>query len=459
MDICRRSFVKSAAIGAAGLTVGGQFSDLIAAPEAGLAWTNGMQINPNISNAKVVCCYDETMLLSKAQAEIASDFSKQNAVVNTIRVEKNLDAMAISLSGKDNAAEAWKTILRTSKTWAQTKAAIKVNCINTQVMVRIAIVGKICQELIRLGVSASNITIFDACHGATGNSKYSPYISTATENKGIPANVKIWSAGTKTNVTVGSSQMSCTNAIIDADILVNCAINKGHSQSDKGGFTLSMKNHTGTLKFSCPTLSEMINQNKSDAIIGGTIPKQQLCIVDSIWAARTGPTDPPSDLPCRIVMGTFGPMVDYAVVKKIREASDCMNMGTSKHNQTAINQIMSGFGYTGSELQWTSVAPVSVASIGNSKDFTQPFAFLLNGNNFRVNKISFNLPANHGTLKLSITDLKGALVNEYHMSTSNTLFSWSGNTRSGSIVAPGKYIIHLMSDNFSMIEHMLVMKN
>jgi hypothetical protein len=141
--------------------------------------------------------------------------------------------------------------------------------------------------------------------------------------------------------------MKCTQVVTDSDILVNCAINKGHSQVDKGGFTLTMKNHTGTMKYGCPSLAQMIEQNKSDAIVGGTPPRQQLCIVDCLWSAVAGPFDKHSHLTNRIVMGTFGPLVDIAVAKNIREKV----MGAT-HNAAAIGTILASFGYSQSDIQW-----------------------------------------------------------------------------------------------------------
>jgi hypothetical protein len=449
MSLSRRAFVKSVSVGAAGIGFGANVNSLFAAPESGLVWTSGMKINPEIDNKKVVSCYDETMLLNKAQAEIANNFTKQNAVVNTVRVEKNLDAMAMTLTGKSTAIEAWKTIFRSSKTWAETKVAIKVNCIYTPMMPRVAIVGKICQEFNRLGVRSENITIYDACHGAVGNDKYTPYVSTATSNKGLPANVKISNGNTRQNVPVGSAQMQCTNVVLDSDILVNCAVNKGHG-SGVGAFTMTMKNHIGTMKFGCPSTEELISINKAEAIIGGAIPRQQLCIIDSLWGAVEGPFSPASHLPARITMGTFGPMVDFGVATKIRKT--IMN---ANYDQSAVSKILQGFSITASDLEWTEITGVPIAIRGNKLPASN-FKLLLKGGNFRVNKIEFKLPGTHVPMQISILDMRGASVNTLQVSQPASEFVWNGMSQQGSFVAPGKYLIHLHGKEFSIVDTLLV---
>jgi hypothetical protein len=113
-----------------------------------------------------------------------------------------------------------------------------------------------------------------------------------------------------------------------------------------------MKNHTGTMKFSCPSATEMVNQNKSATILGGAIPRQQLCIVDSIWAEKSGPVAAITHLPCRLVMGIMGPAVDIMTARNIREKL----MGAT-HNEKAISTLVSGFGYEEDEFEWNEFTP------------------------------------------------------------------------------------------------------
>jgi len=135
---------------------------------------------------------------------------------------------------------------------------------------------------------------------------------------------------------------ACTADIANGtiDILVNIANNKGHTEM--GGATLSMKNHFGTFAPNHGASPAYIfNINKSDAILGGTPVRQQLCFIDSIIANKASNTGTPEVAPCYLIMGVFGPAVDYLTVKKVREA--VMNC---THTETVINSYLTTFGYT-----------------------------------------------------------------------------------------------------------------
>ena len=346
MSINRRDFCSGSIGGGIALATGcSRFGSPVDSGQESVIWSDNFQINPAINNKKVVCCHDDRMISGDIST---GNFNDQNAAVDSSRVEANMDALARTLTGKSGTEQAWSTIFRKpeEKSWSDVKAAIKINGINTSIMPHIAIVGKVCAELVNLGVAAKNITVYDACHGARGNDKYTPYIG-----DGLPQDTVVTNGDHNGTVVVWGSTIACTTIVSGCDILVNCAVNKGHGH-DKGGFTLTMKNHTGTMMFSCPSLTEMIEENKSSLILGGTPVRQQLCIVDSLWAAVKGPGDPPSHAPNRIVMGTFGPLVDVAVARNIREA--VMN---ASHYDEAITKICSEFGYMESDIEWEEFSP------------------------------------------------------------------------------------------------------
>lgn len=448
--VSRRSFLKSAGIGTAGLTMtSSSINPVFSAQQGRLAWSEGMKINPAIDNNKVVCCYDMKMFTSEQQANAANTFQKQNTTVDTTRVENNMDGLVISLTGKSKPQEAWATIFRKSpaKEWSQIKVAIKVNCIYEGIMPRIAIVGKVCKELIDLGVSAANITIYDACHNASGNGKYTPYVG-----NGLPANVKVSNqakyGGTvsSTKIDVGSSQLDCVNLVLESDILVNCAVNKGHSQTDKGGFTLTMKNHTGTMKLSCPSgAQEMVNENKSDAILGGDPPRQQLCIVDSLWAAKPGPLSAATHLPGRIIMGTFGPAVDIAVTRNIRE-----KIMSATHNNNAIQTIMSSFGFTENDLQWVEVPPYDPTSVRqfSGKNDGLDFSVITNRGALNSFETRFTIPSNTVS-HIEITDLSGKVIRKLTNTSGSNKVVWNGCSESGAYINAGAYMIRIVGNGFS----------
>ncbi len=462
-SVSRRSFMKSVGAGAAGLTIAGSgIQSVFAAPRANMAWSNGMKINDEIDNRKVVCCYDPEMFTDDVLADAANTFQKQNAVVDTGRVEDNLDGMALSLSGKSSVQEAWTSIFRkpADKEWGAVKAALKVNCIEPRNMHRIAIIGKICKELIKLGVTPSNITVYDSCHNASGNDKYTPY----TGGKGLPQGVVVSSASRgSTQVTVGNKTLACTSVLVNqsgqfiADILVNCSVNKGHGQTDKGGYTLSMKNHTGTFFKSgysnCPSLQEMIDESKSDAIIGGTPPRQQLCIVDSLWASKGGPTVPPDRRPCRIAMGVFGPAVDVMVVRNIREKI----MGAS-HNNSAIQTIVSSYGYSESDFQWIEVPPYIPTSLGRQagKQQTGEFIVVTAYKASAPVETRFSIPQD-AVVRAEILAINGKVIRTLSNTAHANRLIWDGRSSSGKHVNPGIFLIRITGVGFTKSQQVRLM--
>jgi len=446
-NISRRSFLKSTGSGAAGLTIlGTGINSVFSGQKKMSAWTNNMQINPEIKNTMVVCCHNPEFFTDEAKATVANDFKKQNECINTSRVETDMDGMAVALSGKKDPKQAWATIFRkpSTKEWEQVKAALKVNCIYQPMMPKIAIVGKVCKELIRLGVKPENITIYDACHNAYGNGKYNSYVGS-----GIPDGVKVAnqqaSSAQTTKITVGSNTLECSNIVLESDILVNCAVNKGHSFAQSAKFTLTMKNHTGSMKLKCPSdIEELINENKSDAILGGDPVRQQLCIVDSLWAAKTGPLDPATHLPARIIMGTFGPAVDIAVVRNVREK--IMN---ASHDNDGIKTILTSFGLEEKNIEWIEVPPYDPISFkkANTKKNESNFCIVIN-NGMNNAEAHFKIPSGQ-VLKVDILDLKGRAVYTLMNSLNEQKVVWDGTTNTGLKVKSGTYLIRITGKNFT----------
>lgn len=432
MALSRRSFLQSSVAGVAATTlvslpVGKSYAETGAS-----SWTNGNQVNPEIDNTRVVSFFDETMITTAT----ADTFATRTTGVDSDKIERNIDAMALQLAKKSSPHAAWAVIFQkpAAKEWNQTKVAIKVNCIYSNMMPNVAIVGKVCKVLIERGVPAGNITIYDSCHNASGNEKY-----TGQVGKGIPEGVIVSTlTGDGEQIAVGSGTLQCTSVVTGCDILVNCAINKGHSQTDKGGFTLTMKNHTGTMKYSCPTLQEMINENRCDTILGGTPPRQQLCIVDCLWSAKEGPFENASHLTHRIVMGTFGPVVDIAVAKKIREP-----IMSATHNAAAMSTILSSFGYTEADIQWEEHTPAGAAvqhgqlAARASKELT--LAINRGGTNITIG--NFPIEPQSALVTCSISDLTGKNLRTLRVNAlTSTTVVWDGFNRSGHRVKSGTYV-------------------
>jgi hypothetical protein len=462
----RRSFLKMTAGGVAGLSLV-NMNKAFAAPTA---WTPKMAINPNIDNMKVICCYDTTML----SGAVMTNFASQNNAVNANKVYANLDEMACRLAATTSLPaptpdQAWKIILRSSKAWTDTKVAIKVNGVNTFLLPRIAIIAKLCKVLNGFGVQGKNIIIYDGCHDASGSTKYTPYCSLTDATK-INAAVSVGNSllGNRTPVTLEgwtSSALTCTAdiALGNVDILINCAINKGHDRATNGYFTLCMKNHFGT--FDPPAVyhastASLISINKHDAIVGGNPVRQQLCIIDSLTGSiahnpGAAPDVPP---PNRLIMGTFAPAVDYLCAKKVR-----VPIMKAVHDDTVVNSLMSYFGYTNTDPQWIEFTPgQSIAKPSTDHNERPRLTFELANRKIKPASVHFALESDLSRpVKISVFDTRGNLVFDRQVPASGiyrSTIAWNGKANNGREVPAGTYVIKAALGNWTGTEKMHVFR-
>ncbi len=359
--ISRRQFVSTSAAGI-GVMASARFLPVWG--EGGNSgWVKNTQINPMIDNLRVVNCYDPLMVTDDPKTW---DIAAQNTPVAAERVKANINTMACALAQKPTPAEAWATIFRKpeSKQWSEVKVALKPNGSPSNTT-RVAVIDAVCSALIGLGVMEKNIMMYG--YGTSKNDQsvtYAPYLG-----KGLPAGIilsnendTLWQRVNTAIPEPCEGEFQCVSLLVNGsiDILVNMATNKGHMFDCVGGVSLTMKNHAGTFEMPLGKhfkggLNYIIAFNKSNAIIGGTPPRQQLCIVDSLWGNKGGPSGIPNTRPCSLSMGTFGPAVDWVVIKKIREPI----MGC-KHPK-AISRILTEFGYEPtafSNLDFIKVEPV-----------------------------------------------------------------------------------------------------
>jgi hypothetical protein len=125
---------------------------------------------------------------------------------------------------------------------------------------------------------------------------------------------------------------NCVKPIADGsvDILINISMCKGHF-AQFCGFTMTMKNHFGTFSpresHSGESKEDYLYAiNRTPEILGemdkktGRVlfPRQQLCLVDALWASKQGPQGNPSAQPNFLAMGVLSPIVDYVLATKFR---------------------------------------------------------------------------------------------------------------------------------------------
>ncbi len=351
--ITRRKFIKEAIIVGTAMTA----VPTLLIPKARASWTRKTVVHPNVDNLRIVGITDNRMTTA---IEPVSSWARQNELVVTEVVRENIDKLACALAETENPREAWQTIFikPPRKSWSDTVVAIKTNNIAQQ-HTRSAVMAKICHTLTGiLGVKPPNIHIYDACHG--GNlSRNTPFV-------GLPEGCQIeekWGGiGTFTEVSepwkYAGTESECLRYLVDGtvDILINIAMCKGHSKRF-GGFTMTMKNHFGSFS---PTPGHqdgsqgyLMAINQTPEILGpmdkrtGKVlyPRQQLCLIDALWASKRGPGGLPSHQPNFLAMGVLSPVLDYQVATKFR--GDKMGW---KPNMKATHRMLTDFGYQERDL-------------------------------------------------------------------------------------------------------------
>jgi len=345
--ISRRRFLKTAA-GAFALAS----APAVFIPRGVEAYQPGGKIHPYIDPLRVVGVRDPRMTTGVNEA---APWAVQEKMVAWDAVQTNMDRMAIALTGEKNEADAWRKIFLKppGKSWSDVVVAVKTNQLGVQ-RTRSAVMSKLCHVLTDLmGVKGQNIYIYDACSG--GSMPKSPYA-------GLPEGVHLANKWTGYNLRTtvpepylgGKRDSKCLDALVkgQVDILVDIALCKGHGRPF-GGCTLTMKNHFGTFD---PRPSHakgggadyLIGINKTKEILGemdprtGNVlfPRQQLCVIDALWASRPGPGGLPTAQPNALLMGTFGPAVDYLTAMRLRR--DAMHWPV---NEEVVTRFLTDFGF------------------------------------------------------------------------------------------------------------------
>jgi hypothetical protein len=352
-QLSRRQFIKKAAITGSTLAV----FPMIFIPKVRAAWERKSIVHPGVDNLRVVGIADPKMTRG---IQTVSSWSLQEKMVVKETVWENMDKLACGLTETRNPEEAWRTIFikPPRKSWPEAVVAIKTNNISLQ-HTRSAVISKVCHVFTGLlGVKGANIHIYDGVHGGSMK-KNTPFVN-------LPEGVRIedqWS-GINTPVTIpepwgnGSRTAKCLRPLADGtvDILVNIALCKGHSETF-GGFTMAMKNHAGTFApmyfHQDEALEYMLAINQTPEILGAMdkrtgrviYPRQQLCIVDALWASEGGPGGYPRTQPNFLAMGVFAPVLDYIMATRFRKGK--MNWDV---NLEATRRILTDFGYREGDL-------------------------------------------------------------------------------------------------------------
>jgi hypothetical protein len=468
MRTTRRSFIKSSAAGTAGLVLAPTISRSIAAVSQQMVWQDKMPVNPAISNMRVVCCHDPEMV-TRNPSQIGV-FSSTNDVIDAAIVSRNMDQMAMLLAQQSTPEDSWKTIFRSGKPWNQTKAAIKINGVMSN-LARAAVVKKITEVMVDLlGMQPTNIVVYDGHGNAAGNDKYTPYGSPTDPSK-IRAIIseKFSAMGGVKNVSIPVTGTTLSGVgptnLVDGitDILVNIAVNKGHL-SQVGTTTLCLKAHFGTFldreggsaEFMHHNLTDaVININKLDPIIGGNPVRQQLCIIDSIFASQGGPGGNADTRLDRLIMGTFAGAVDYCCVKKVREGEK-----NWRHDNSVVAKFLTSFGYNEEDPEWVEMTPTGITTGKvNPHSSAISFSFTLSHPALRTSTLHFTLPFRiSGLVQAEILDLRGSHIRQLSADAATGRMLWDGKAENGRSIGAGSYIVVLTTGRYRVSERMTLVR-
>jgi hypothetical protein len=351
--ISRRKFMEKAAL--VGVAVAAFPTVFI--PKARASWALKSPVHPNVDDLRVVGITDAGMTRA---AEPSCHWARQEELVVKSAVWENIDRLACGLARTRNPEEAWRTILikPPRKSWSDTVVALKTNNIAQQ-HTRSPVISKVCHALTgTLGVKPSNIHIYDACHGRN--------MRRMTPFAGLPPGCRIqekW-GGSSTYTAVprpwqgDGGKSKCLGPLVrgEVDILINISMCKGHSRKF-GNFTMTMKNHFGTFSpgpgHDRGSEDYLLAINKTPEILGpmdkktGRVlfPRQQLCLVDALWASKGGPGGNPTHQPNFLAMGVLSPVVDYQLATRFRGEK----MGWEP-NMKMTRRMLTEFGYDENDL-------------------------------------------------------------------------------------------------------------
>jgi hypothetical protein len=403
---------------------------------------------------------EDPSMLDNGTSTSFGTFSSANTKVDADKVKENMDKMACALADNADSQKAWETILRkpTAKDWGDVIVAIKPNCAagssngQSYPHALIAIINTVCNVLIGFGAKGSNMTIYDICSFSKSPSTFYPANS-------MVSGIKFAGPGSG---TYNTSPYNAATVVRDADIIINIASCKGHAQV--GRTTLTLKNHIGTMKLSCPSgVQDMIDIHNSEAILGnpisGSVPaKQQLNIIDCLWTASGGPTAAPDKAPCMLVMGTLSPAVDCFTAIKLR-LEEFNYSGT----RSTFISYLTRYGYDADDdvepllvdpspdpdefgRAWLNVDDWVPTSIKTNPKTTnnKEIELFVNSKGIIKYNTSISINRNEKIRSVDIYNLRGTLIKSISHSIPNSQrvqITWDGRNTSGKLVPAGTYVV------------------
>lgn len=433
----RREFIDHAAKGTAGLLV---------LPLAGRAITQ--RSGSSLSNSRVVT--------------VSDDNSISGNQFNQAVIQQMVDSGIRSLTGIEDAGEAWKSLFPGLN--QNSVIGIKINCIASGMPSHPEVTYSVCNALTSMQVNGAsfpenNIIIWDRTTGELRNAGY----SINTDSSGIRCfGTNQSGVGySSTNYDVNGSSQKISTILTDmSDYLVNLYVLKNHGMA---GVTLGLKNHYGT----CNSPGSLHGGHCDPFIpaLNALSPikdKHIISIGDAITGIISGgPSGTPQVSPKSLIFSTdpvAGDTVARQMLKDHGTADSSINSAT--HIDTAAGSSYNLGIADPSQIEQILVENPST----NIKDpnienkLPSQFQLFQNYPNPFNSETTLSYQLNKGSkVRVDIFDLHGKFVYrvvDQHQSPGYYRFNWDSRNSSGILVPSGIYFASFNIDgirqNFKM---------
>jgi uncharacterized protein (DUF362 family) len=271
--------------------------------------------------------------------------------INAASVQVMMDESIKQLTGEATVADAWASLLPDFK--REHVIAIKVNARSAILHAHPEVVDAIVSGLKTAGVPENNIIIYDIVTwcllqcGFRYNMADERVRCLATfrqANLGAPiVDEEGWGPDRDNPVDILGNKMFLSTILTRCDHLINVPILKAHS--DWCGFTLSLKNHFGSLGSDPAVLHNNISLtiptlNNQEPIKG----KTRLVVIDGLFGCWSGFDGPPQFAPNSLIVSRDPVAADYIGSEMIDEERARLNLRSRNMDVMLNNAAGMGLG-------------------------------------------------------------------------------------------------------------------
>jgi len=248
-------------------------------------------------------------------------------VINAANVQTMMDESIKQLTGEATVVDAWASLLPDFK--KDHIVAIKVNCATGMLPTHPEVVDTIISGLTAAGVPENNIIVYDIVKWCLAPCGYKfnmtdvgvrYFAAMKTENQEEDG----WGPDRDKPVDILGRKIFLSTILTRCDHLINVPVLKGHGF----GFTLSLKNHFGSLAVHPNVLHNNINMaiavlNDQEDIRD----KTRLIVTDALFGCWRGNLLPPDFVANSLIVSTDPVATDYVGSEMINEERARLNMG------------------------------------------------------------------------------------------------------------------------------------